>query len=980
MSWMRRAVGRRSSRAPLAAGLAAVLAMGGAVQLATILPTEAANGSGVATVTVTASPTTVSPGSPVTFTASVSSGTGGTVPTGSVTFFFAGSPAQVIVPTDCTPGTAKDSCQLDAAGTASMEVTQPIASGTYEVQAAYSGDSNYARVSYTNSTPATFTVTTITVDNTTTTLQINPASITTGQSATLTATVVDQSNIPVTSGTVTFFNLTTNATVGTATLDSNGQASFVSASWPAGTFDLEATYQGPISFGSSAGSAQLTVTNAVTIDNTTTTLTISPAMITAAQSTLLQATVVDQNNVPVTSGTVTFFNLTTNSAIGTVDVTNGTADMLTGNWPSGTFDLEATYQGPVTMAPSGDKAQLAVLRVAAGTTTTVTSVSPASAFVGQAINITASVTSDESTSPSGTVTFYANGAAIGTGQLSANETAALSLPSGLAAGSYEITASYGGDRLDKASPQSNPVPLVVNGVADTTTTASASPSPSVLGSAVTLSATVSSPAGSPSGTVTFTLGSPSGEILCTATVSAGSASCPTSALPAGDDTVVASYGGDSLHHASSATTTTTVDPAPSLTTASATPSAALTGTPVTLSATVAPAAGLALTPSGTVTFSLGSAGGTTLCSTQLSGGTGSCTTSSLPAGDDTVVASYGGDSNFQGSSATTSASISEEVVVDVSGSQEEGSSEPVFTYTGNLPSGVSLSGTLSCGTVDSGTAIDASLTAGSYTIDGSSCSGLSAPNVVVSYLGVTDGYTVVPAPGTCSTADLPSATEAITGTEHGDITVQSGDTLYIAGGDVSGKITLLPGAALVMTSGTIGGDVTIGAGDPVSIFGGTVEGGISTTDSPLAVCGGTVDGKVEVDGGTLMVDSAELHGGIWADGAGWVVITGATISGDVTVSNTTGTPPAGVSKADPTENYVCSSVITGQLDLSSNPSSAPFEVGTGPDCSGGVTVTGGEQESTAAHTASTPRSAAAAYRGQVWRDHPSRSFIRSRSL
>lgn len=955
--------------------------MGGAVQLATAVPTAAATGNGATTVTVTASPATVSPGSPVTLTASVSpQSTGGPVPTGSVTFYMGGTPAQPIVPTDCIPGTTTDSCLLDSGGTASLQLYD-VASGTYEIYAAYTGDSNYSRVSYTHSVFATFTVTTLSLDNTTTTLQINPTSITTGQSATLTATVVDQNNVPVTSGTVTFFNLTTNATVGSATLDSSGQASFVSASWPAGTFDLEATYQGPLnsSFSTSAASAQLTVTNSVTIDNTTTSFAISPTMITSAQSTLLTAAVVDQNNLPVTNGTVTFFNLTTNSAIGTVSVTNGVADLLTGDWPAGTFNLEATYQGPVTMAPSGDSAQLAVLRVAAGTSTTVTSISPSSAFVGQAITITASVASDESTSPSGTVTFYANGASIGTGQLSSNETATLDLPSGLAAGSYEITAAYGGDRLDKPSPQSNAVPLVVNGAADTTTTPSVSPSPSVLGATVTLSATVSSPTGNPSGTVTFTLGSASGQLLCSASVSAGTASCPTSALPPGNDTVVASYGGDSLHHASSGTATTTVDPAPSLTTASASPATALTGDPVTLSTTVSSASGLALTPTGSVTFSLGTASGTVLCSTQLTGGSGSCTTSTLPAGNDTIVASYDGDSNFQSSAATTSASISQEVTVAVSGSQEEGSSQPVFTYTGNLPSGISLSGTLSCGTVDTGTPIDASLPAGSYTIDGSSCSGLSAPNVVVNYVGVSNGYTVVPAPGTCSTADLPSATETITGVEHGDITVQSGDTLYIAGGDVSGKITLLPGAALVMTSGTIGGDVTIGAGDTVSIFGGTVEGGISTTDSPLSLCGGTVDGKVEVDGGTLMVDSTELHGGIWADGAGWLAITGATISGDVTVSNTTGTPPAGVSKADPTENYICSSVITGQLDLSSNPSSAPFEVGTGPDCSGGVTVTGGEQTSGTTGKSGVGHFAGSAYRAASGVASPRRSTFRNNS-
>jgi cysteine-rich repeat protein len=83
-----------------------------------------------------------------------------------------------------------------------------------------------------------------------------------------------------------------------------------------------------------------------------------------------------------------------------------------------------------------------------------------------------------------------------------------------------------------------------------------------------------------------------------------------------------------------------------------------------------------------------------------------------------------------------------QIIVNVSGSQTYGSS-PAFTATDNAPSGV-LSGTVSCTTVNSGTAIASTLTAGgSYTIDGSSCSGLSASgNYTVTYVGVANGFVV----------------------------------------------------------------------------------------------------------------------------------------------------------------------------------------------------------------------------------------------
>ncbi len=132
------------------------------------------------------------------------------------------------------------------------------------------------------------------------------------------------------------------------------------------------------------------------------------------------------------------------------------------------------------------------------------------------------------------------------------------------------------------------------------------------------------------------------------------------------------------------------------------------------------------------------------------------------------------------------------VTVDVSGSQTYGSSSPIFSYTDEPPSGLTVSGTLTCTTVDGGTPIGASLDADSYTLDGSSCSGLSLSGTdssaySISYTGVTDGFTVgqasqsisfsAPASGTVG----GQATLSATGGASGNPVVFSLDTTSGAG-------------------------------------------------------------------------------------------------------------------------------------------------------------------------------------------------------
>ncbi len=176
----------------------------------------------------------------------------------------------------------------------------------------------------------------------------------------------------------------------------------------------------------------------------------------------------------------------------------------------------------------------------------------------------------------------------------------------------------------------------------TTTTITSALNPSVYGQAVTFTATVNSSAGQPPDgeTVTFLQGS---KTLGTGTLSGGSASFTTSALPVGSLVAIkATYAGDGYFGASTskaldqvvgkASTTTTL-------TSSLNPSNYQQ--PITLSASVAPE--FAGTVTGNVSFYNGSK---KLGAAALSSGIANYTTSALPAGLSAITAVFNGSSYF----------------------------------------------------------------------------------------------------------------------------------------------------------------------------------------------------------------------------------------------------------------------------------------------------------------------------------------------
>ncbi len=120
--------------------------------------------------------------------------------------------------------------------------------------------------------------------------------------------------------------------------------------------------------------------------------------------------------------------------------------------------------------------------------------------------------------------------------------------SGLQQGLIESSAA---SVAPSPSPASSPSPVA------TETLVMVTPVSAVSGTAVTLSATVSSPSGVPSGSVIFKIGSTT---LCTSNLTNGLASCNVANAPVGSDPITATYSGSGSFQSSFASSLLTVVP------------------------------------------------------------------------------------------------------------------------------------------------------------------------------------------------------------------------------------------------------------------------------------------------------------------------------------------------------------------------------------------------------------------------------------
>jgi len=620
--------------------------------------TETVNPAATSTsVTSSANPAIV--GQSITFTATVQSPVG-TSATGTVNFL---------------DGTTSLGTVALSSNSAKLVLTTLLA-GSHFITAVYSGTANLSA-----STSAALSET-INTAPTSVTFTTSPNPSIFGQAVRFVATVQPTTGGTVT-GTVTFWDGTTS--LATAQVVNNGsqynQATLTNGGFQGGSHSITATYSGDANY-----SASTSAITTVTVNPASSTVSLSASQNPAAfgQTITLTAAVQPSLSGDQASGSVTFFDGA--NALGTVNLSNNTAQLSISNLATGAHSLTVKYNGDNNFAASASSALAETIDVSATTINVSGNINPS--LYGQSVNFVAIVQPSAGGSPTGVVTFFDGATSLGSALVSGN-IAQLAL-SNLSVGSHSITAAYSGDGNFSASTSAASTQTVNQSY--TMTAVASNLSPSAFGQPVTFTASIRLPFGGiPTGSVTFFDGSVS---IGSANLSGTSAQLTLTSLSRGSHSISAQYNGDSNFTASSSSTSVqTVTQAATSATISSSANPSAYGQSVTFTASVTPA--FAGTPTGTVTFFDGS---TSLGSATLTAGSAQISTSTLSAGSHSITAVYNGDTNFTSS---TSSAILETVnaaptATSVASSANPSSFDQAVTFTAVVqsPAGTTATGTV----------------------------------------------------------------------------------------------------------------------------------------------------------------------------------------------------------------------------------------------------------------------------------------------
>ena len=460
---------------------------------------------------------------------------------------------------------------------------------------------------------------------------------------------------PVNNGVVTFAGpltgASTNPITNTATIAAGGVVSqSVTANGTAGgPYNVTASAAGA----ASVSFALANVCGIETVCGTATNVTSVSNPSTYGQTVVITATVTSGGGPP--TGAAAFKDNGT-------DITGCAAQSLnaSGQATCSTSALAAGVHANITVVYGGNAYFSSSTSAAysqtvnpASTTTTLTSSAYPSTY-SQTVVFTATVTGGGGT-PTGAVAFKDDGTDI-TGcaaqSLNAGGQATCST-SALAVGLHaNITAGYHGDSNFNGS-SSAAYSQTVNR-AGTTTTLSSSANPSVIGQAVTFTATVNG--ASPTGVVTFKDGGTNVTGCVNLASSGGSAVCQVASPVFGTHAITADYSGDASNQASSGLFPHVVNKASTTTSMIASVNPSLVGNIVTFTVTVSTVAPGSGTPTGTVDFyeiTVPSASNRsarrTAASPALVGGQATFSASGLTVGAHNLQAQYSGDANYSAS-------------------------------------------------------------------------------------------------------------------------------------------------------------------------------------------------------------------------------------------------------------------------------------------------------------------------------------------
>ena len=511
---------------------------------------------------------------------------------------------------------------IGASGTATLQLAS-LAVGVHSITASYSGDHAHSA-----SVSASLNQTVLEGTSTTLVPSANPSAV--NQQVTFTATVAAPGGGGVQpQGSVTFTD--GSATLATIPLSAAGVATYSTATFTAGTHSIIATY---------SGDATHQVSSSVSVMITQDVKQTSTAVVTSAPSPSLYNTpvtftvTVQALQSPTPTGTFLILENGTQIGAGSLASTTGSGTFATSALAVGAHTITAEYLGDTSTAPS-TSAPITQIVDPAPTTTALTA-TPNPASVGSSVTLIASVQAAQG-QPSGSVTFTDtfNGAVVPLGTATLGAGASALLTHAFATGSHFIVAAFAGSTTETSST-SAPLVLTVR-PAQLSVAVASSADPSVADAVVTFTATMAGTASTPTGAINFLA---DGVSIGTASVSAsGAASLSTAALAPGSHLITAVYSGDATNAAAtSPAINQVVDTIPTTTALTSTGAVAAAATPPALNITVSAASGP--TPTGTITFLIGTA----VIGTEALGPAGSLVfTPTLAPGTAIIVASYGGD-------------------------------------------------------------------------------------------------------------------------------------------------------------------------------------------------------------------------------------------------------------------------------------------------------------------------------------------------
>jgi autotransporter-associated beta strand protein len=380
-----------------------------------------------------------------------------------------------------------------------------------------------------------------------------------------------------------------------------------------------------------------------------------------------------------------------------------------GTLPPGAYTLDVAFSGDPNYQSTSQNGISQTIKQA--DTTTKLTPSPTSTVYGQQLTLTATVAavSPGAGIPTGSVTFFIDGGTAGGGSqvtvsFNASQGGQVSTSmSNLGVGQHSFTASYSGDINFNAS-NTQPPPLSVTVSKDTSSIQlSASPvSPAALNQTVTFTATVSTDAPGtavPTGDIAFSDGTTSLGSSTLALVNGSYvASIQTSTLALGSHTIKAVYAGTALETGNSTTIPYTISKIATNTAlvSSTGPNPSVFGQQVTFTATVTASSGV---PAGSVTFTADTT--TNLGTVNLdSNGQAKVSTSSLSAGSHTILATYGGNSSYQGSSNSLTQAVQYSSATTLTATPNPSAFGSSVTFKATVTPGVGMPAGTPGGTVD----------------------------------------------------------------------------------------------------------------------------------------------------------------------------------------------------------------------------------------------------------------------------------------